>query len=224
MERIRVPRLRPGRPRTTPDSVSADTAYSNRRTRRYLRRRGIRHVIPEKSDQAVNRVRRGRAGDRPPGFDKERYKKRNTVERAINKLKNNCAVSTRDDKRAYVYLGTVTVAATIIWLRTWSTFDTYGMTSTRSIPNVAQRPARARSAASGRSCPKRPTPRCAAPKAIDFDAPAADLTIRGQPALKVTAMRAAEGCPYVVRPTRGWCRRRRPLPRIAFPGPPCHGE
>ncbi|WP_436846542.1 IS5 family transposase [Streptomyces niveus] len=118
MERIRVPRLGPGRPRTTPDSVSADKAYSNRRTRRYLRRRGIRHVIPEKSDQAVNRVRRGRAGGRPPGFDKERYKKRNTVERAINKLKNYRAVSTRYDKRAYVYLGTVTVAATIIWLRT----------------------------------------------------------------------------------------------------------
>ncbi|MFI1949564.1 IS5 family transposase [Streptomyces virginiae] len=118
MERIRVPRLRPGRPRTTPDSVSADRAYSNRRTRRYLRRRGIRHVIPEKSDQAVNRVRRGRAGGRPPGFDKERYKKRNTVERAINKLKNYRAVSTRYDKRAYVYLGTITVAATIIWLRT----------------------------------------------------------------------------------------------------------
>ncbi|MFC9825364.1 IS5 family transposase [Streptomyces erythrochromogenes] len=118
MKRIRVPRFGPGRPRTTPDSVSADKAYSNRRTRRYLRRRGIRQVIPEKSDQAVHRVRRGRAGGRPPGFDKERYKKRNTVERAINKLKNYRAVSTRYDKRAYVYLGTVTVAATIIWLRT----------------------------------------------------------------------------------------------------------
>lgn len=72
MECIRVPRLGPGRPRTTPDSVSADKAYTNRRTRCYLRRRGIRHVIPEKSDQAVNRVRRGRGGGRPPGFDKER--------------------------------------------------------------------------------------------------------------------------------------------------------
>ncbi|WP_398854109.1 IS5 family transposase [Streptomyces lateritius] len=118
MERIRVPRFGPGRPHTTPDSVSADKAYSNRRTRRYLRRRGIRQVIPEKSEQAVNRVRRGRAGGRPPGFDKERYKKRNTVERAINKLKNYRAVSTRYDKRAYVYLGTVTVAATVIWFRT----------------------------------------------------------------------------------------------------------
>lgn len=57
-------------------------------------------------------------GGRPPGFDKELYKKRNTVERAINKLKNYRAVATRYDKRAYVYLGTATVAATLIWLRT----------------------------------------------------------------------------------------------------------
>lgn len=57
-------------------------------------------------------------GGRPPGFDKERYKERNTVERAINRLKNYRAVPTRYDKRAYVYLGTITVAVTIIWLRT----------------------------------------------------------------------------------------------------------
>jgi len=118
LERIRVPRQGPGRPRTKPDSVSADRAYSNRRTRRYLRRRRIRHVIPEKRDQAANRLRRGRAGGRPPGFDKDRYKKRNTVERAINKIKNYRAVATRYDKRAYVHLGTVTLAATLIWLRT----------------------------------------------------------------------------------------------------------
>ncbi|MFC7266818.1 IS5 family transposase [Streptomyces lutosisoli] len=117
MERIRVPRLATGRPRTTPGSVSADKGYSNRRTRAYLRGRGIRHVIPEKADQAAGRLRRGSTGGRPPGFDKERYAKRNTVERAINKLKQFRAVATRYDKRAYVYLGTVTAAALVIWLR-----------------------------------------------------------------------------------------------------------
>lgn len=117
MERIRVPRLATGRPRTTPDSVSADKGYSNRRTRAYLRGRGIRHVVPEKADQAAGRLRHGSTGDRPPGFDKERYAKRNTVERAINKLKQFRAVATRYDKRAYVYRGTVTAAALAIWLR-----------------------------------------------------------------------------------------------------------
>ncbi|MFF5667908.1 MULTISPECIES: hypothetical protein [Streptomyces] len=41
-----------------------------------------------------------------------------TVERAINKLKHARAVGTRYDKRGYIYLGTVTAAALVIWLRT----------------------------------------------------------------------------------------------------------
>lgn len=75
-------------------------------------------MIPEKRDQAARRRRRGRQGGRPPGFDAERYKKRNTVERAINKLKQFRAVATRYDKRGYVYLGTATAVALLIWLRT----------------------------------------------------------------------------------------------------------
>ncbi|WP_405681297.1 hypothetical protein [Streptomyces sp. NBC_00048] len=41
LEKIRVPRLGPGRPRKKPDSVAADKAYSNGPCREYLRRRGI---------------------------------------------------------------------------------------------------------------------------------------------------------------------------------------
>ncbi|QIY54363.1 transposase [Streptomyces sp. RPA4-5] len=76
-----------------------------------------RHVIPEKSDSRTARQRKGSGGGRPPGFDKTRYKARNTVERAINKIKQFRAVATRYDKRRYVYLGTVTAAALFIWLR-----------------------------------------------------------------------------------------------------------
>ncbi|WP_455431592.1 IS5 family transposase [Streptomyces gelaticus] len=117
MDQIRVPRKGPGRPRSTPDSVSADKAYSNRKTRAYLRKRGIRYVIPEKKDHKAAPLRRGSRGGRPPVFDKARYKDRNTVERAIGKLKQFRAVATRYDKRGNVYLGTVTAAALLIWLR-----------------------------------------------------------------------------------------------------------
>ncbi|MFI7054951.1 hypothetical protein ACIBLB_23070 [Streptosporangium canum] len=54
---------------------------------------------------------------RPSGFDKTRYRARNTVEWATNKLKQSRAVVTRYDKRGYVFLGTVTAAALLIRLR-----------------------------------------------------------------------------------------------------------
>lgn len=39
-----MPRIEVGRPRTRPDHVLADRAYTSRKNRRYLRRRGIRHT------------------------------------------------------------------------------------------------------------------------------------------------------------------------------------
>lgn len=117
LEKIRVPRQGPGRPRNRPDSVAADKAYSNGPCRQYLRQRGVQHTIPEKSDSQAARRRKGSRGGRPPSFDQDRYKKRNTVERAINKLKNYRAVASRYDKRGYVFLGTVTAAALAIWIR-----------------------------------------------------------------------------------------------------------
>ncbi|WP_374196237.1 transposase [Streptomyces sp. ISL-10] len=59
LAKIRVPRVGPGRPRTKPDSIAADKAYSNGPCREYLRRRGIRHTIPEKTDSRAARPRKG---------------------------------------------------------------------------------------------------------------------------------------------------------------------
>ncbi|MGW8354309.1 IS5 family transposase [Streptomyces wedmorensis] len=114
MARLRVPRPI-GRPRTTPNVVLADKAYSSRAIRTRLRRRGIRAVIPQPSDQAANRKRRGRLGGRPPAFDHEAYKQRNTVERCINRLKQWRGLATRYDKTATIYLAGLHIAAIFIW-------------------------------------------------------------------------------------------------------------
>ncbi|KUM67405.1 IS5 family transposase [Streptomyces curacoi] len=115
--RIRVPRPGGGHPRARPECLSADKAYSSRRNRRYLRRRQIRHVIPERRDQRAHRRSRGCVGGRPTGFNRDQYVRRNEVERTVNALKSSRAVATRFDKRAYVFQGTVTLAAIRLWLR-----------------------------------------------------------------------------------------------------------
>lgn len=99
------------------DHVGGDKAYSSRRNRRHLPRRQIKHTIPEPRDQRANRQRRGSKGGRPTGFGKTIYRRRNEVERAINRLKTFRAIATRYDKRAYVLHGTVTVGAIRLWLR-----------------------------------------------------------------------------------------------------------
>lgn len=117
LESIRVRRRGVGRPRKRPARVLADKAYSSRRNRRYLRRHGIKAVIPVKKDQAVHRRNRGSRGGRPPVFDRGAYKDRNTVERCFNRLRQHCAVATRYDKRQLIYQGTVDVASIRIWLQ-----------------------------------------------------------------------------------------------------------
>lgn len=91
----------------------ADKAYSHPSTRIYLRAKGIKHTIPERSDQIARRKAKGSKGGRPPGFDAEVYKLRNTVERAMNRLKQWRGLATRYDKYAITYLGGITLAMII---------------------------------------------------------------------------------------------------------------
>jgi len=86
-----------GRPRTRPERVLADKAYSSRAIRSHLRSRGIAAAIPEPDDQKGHRARRGSAGGRPVTYDKTAYKGRNVVERAFNAIKQWRGLATRYD-------------------------------------------------------------------------------------------------------------------------------
>ncbi len=114
---IRVPRLGGGRPRTRPEAVLADRAYSPDTYRKVLHARGIKAVIPQKADQIAARKKRGSHGGRPPGLDTEAYKGRNVVERSFALAKQWRGLATRYDKLAITYRAAVILSACITWTR-----------------------------------------------------------------------------------------------------------
>lgn len=95
--------------------VLADKAYSSRAIRAHLRKRGIRAVVPIPADQRNHRLQRGRQGGRPPAFDRDAYKQRNTVERCINRLKQWRGIATRYEKTATIFLAGLHTAGIFLW-------------------------------------------------------------------------------------------------------------
>lgn len=120
LEKIKV-RGPVGRPRTRPGAVAGDKAYSSRRNRSYLRRRGIKAVISEPRDQAANRRKKGSRGGRPVTCDPDLYRERNTVERGINKIKAWRGLATRYDKDPANYQAGLELRAALLWIRSLQT-------------------------------------------------------------------------------------------------------
>jgi transposase len=108
---VRVPQRR-GPARRRPKRLAGDKGYSYPWLRAWLRRHGIKAVIPTRKDQR-----------RRPGFDREAYKRRNVVERCVNWLKECRAVATRFDKLAVNYLATLKLAILQRYLRILAAAD-----------------------------------------------------------------------------------------------------
>lgn len=104
-----------GRPRTRPDAVRGDKAYSSRAIRGHLRDRGIKAVIPEPDDQKGHRKRRGSRGGRPVALDASDYRNRNVIERRFCHLKQWRGLATRYDKHTTIYRAAVLLHAVIAW-------------------------------------------------------------------------------------------------------------
>lgn len=87
--------------RTEP--VNGDKVYSNKKIRCNLPKRGIGAVI-------VHRKNEQQSGC----FDKASYRKRNVVERLVDRLKQHRCTSTRCEKCAIKYVGMLTIVATVL--------------------------------------------------------------------------------------------------------------
>jgi transposase len=102
MTRAQRPR-RAGWPRW-PDQGAGAKGYSAARSRRWLQRRHIEHVIPTPKNQA-----------RQEDFDKATYRRRNIIERAVSWFKWCRALTFRFDKLAVNYV-TLWIIANIQYL------------------------------------------------------------------------------------------------------------
>ncbi len=103
-----------GRSRTKPDALTGDNAYSCKRIRHECHRRDITPVLPENKQQKANRSRK--PGQKPT-LDREKYRRRNIVERLIGWLKHNRRIATRYEKLSESYRAFILLAIIRRFLR-----------------------------------------------------------------------------------------------------------
>jgi len=87
-------------------ALLADKGYISKSLRRHVQRRGMKPVIPPRSNFK-----------KPLRYSKYLYKKRNHIERCFNKLKHFRRLATRYDRNDAHYFATVTLASIALWLK-----------------------------------------------------------------------------------------------------------
>jgi transposase len=93
-----------------PDKLVGDKGYDSDEIRDDLAARGIEPVIPRRSNRKT-----------PIEYDCEAYKRRNLIERCVNRLKQFRRIATRYEKTASAYLSMICIASTMLWLKTVNT-------------------------------------------------------------------------------------------------------
>jgi transposase len=105
LEQVAVKRPGRGRPKKRPRRIVGDKGYSSRKIRQRCRRRNIRHTIPHRQNE-----------HRTGPFDRPAYRRRNVVERLINRCKQFRGLATRYEKLADSYRTLWVIVGTILWL------------------------------------------------------------------------------------------------------------
>ena len=93
-----------------PDKLLGDKGYDSDDIRDDLAERGIEPVIPPRSNRKT-----------PIEYDREAYKRRNLIERCVNRLKQSRRIATRYEKTARAYLSMLCIAAARLWIKTVNT-------------------------------------------------------------------------------------------------------
>ena len=88
------------------DYLLADRAYDCNDFRKKLQDNSITAVIPSKKNR-LSKIQ----------HDTHIYKERNLIERLFHKLKNFRRIATRYDKTSAMYMGALTVASILLWLK-----------------------------------------------------------------------------------------------------------
>src|SRR5665213_350516 len=93
-----------------PGKLIGDKGYDSDDIRRDLVKRGIEPVIPPRSNRKTLIE-----------YDRDAYKRRNLIERCVNRLKQFRRIATRYEKTARAFLSMLCIAAAKLWMKTVNT-------------------------------------------------------------------------------------------------------